>query len=93
MQNFLDFHYHSPVSGKIAQFMKFPLSEEDMWSALKQMKPGKIPVLDGFTVQYFKSFYDVLLPHILQAFNSESGLTSHCRQILEANITVIPKGD
>lgn len=68
------FHEYSPKALTVseAKDLKLLISAEEATTALKQMKTGKSPGPDGFTVSNYKSFTDTLLPHFLKAFNSLS---------------------
>lgn len=47
-----------------------PIIAEDFTEALKLLKQGKAPSLDGYTLAYYKIFVDKLAPRFLAAFNS-----------------------
>lgn len=55
------------------------------------MKVGKAPGPDGFSLQYFKTFKDILKPNFLAAFCSFDSSTQAPSQMLEAHRAVIPK--
>lgn len=55
------------------------------------MKPGKSPGPDGLTLQYYRTFADVLMPRFLSALRSLLKQPHYPGQFLKAHITVIPK--
>lgn len=93
LRDFLTTYCPPPITDKLASYLESLLTSEELLLALKQIKPGKSPSPDGFTTQYYKIFSDALLPYFLQAFNSAITQTPHSLQLLEAHITVLPKGD
>ena len=69
------------------------LSEEEILVVLKKMKNNKSPGSDGFTVEFFKFFYNDLKVFIRKAINEgyrEGKLSITQRQGI---ITCLPKGD
>lgn len=69
------------------------LSEEEILAVLKKMKNNKSPGSDGFTVEFFKNFYNDLKCFIRNAINEgyrEGKLSITQRQGI---ITCLPKGD
>lgn len=107
IQDFLQLNKSSTVPEDVAQQLELPLTLDEMDNALKQMKVGKSPGPDGFSVPYYKSFTKILLPRFLKAFNLVSQESQrvgeiqehtpsrhpHSSALLQAHITVLPKGD
>lgn len=75
----------------MAQKLNVPLYEKEFEKTLKEIKVGKAPGPDGFPLQYFKTFKDILKPHILAAFRSFDSSTQVPSQMLEAHIAVNQK--
>lgn len=59
---------------------------------MRQMKTGKSPGPDGFTLQYYKCFSQTLAPKMLTTFNSLADPTRNMGRMLEAHVAVVPKG-
>lgn len=91
IHNFLCQYAPSPIQTEDSASLDVPLTAEEITLALKQMKPGKSPGPDGLTVGNYKSFPDLLLPHLIKAFNNLSPTNTASKDILEAHITLIPK--
>lgn len=68
-------------------------SMEEFQCALKSFSSGKAPGPDGFTLLYYKTFGDVLLPHLVAYANSVSHKSALRPESLSTHITVIPKPD
>lgn len=59
--------------------------------ALKAMAKGKAPGPDGFTVSYYRTFADILLPRLTSYANANSAGETLRPETLHVHITVIPK--
>lgn len=58
---------------------------------LKAMANGKAPGPDGFTVAYYRSFADILLPQLTRYANTIPTGGTLRPETLHAHITVLPK--
>lgn len=58
---------------------------------LAQMKQGKAPGPDGYSLLYYKTFGHLLTLHFLSAYNAAGEGTIPPKDTLRAHITVIPK--
>lgn len=91
IEDFLTQYGPQPISEDEAANLDKPLTWEETIIALKRMKPGKSPGPDGFSISYYKTFRDPLIPHFLNTFNTVPTPLTINPDILEAHITVIPK--
>lgn len=91
IQEFLGTYSPQALSAEDWQALEAQLSVEEWGKALKATKPGKSPEPDGFPVQYYKSFKEILAPGFLRAFNTLSHISCSSGNLLEAYISVIPK--
>lgn len=46
-----------------------PITLMELQGPIKDMKPGKAPGPDGFTLQYYRTLVPVLGPHLVKLFN------------------------
>lgn len=67
-----------------------PISEEEVFRALKQSPGGKSPGPDGFTTNFYKKFKVLLVPRLCQMWNG-LGDQEMCGDALLAAVTLIPK--
>lgn len=91
IKSFLNQYGPQPISQTQAEELEQPLSTKELQTAIRQMKPGKSPGPDGFTLQYYKCFAQSLAPKMLSTFNSLADPPMNMGRMLEAHITVIPK--
>ncbi|XP_063799964.1 msx2-interacting protein [Pseudophryne corroboree] len=68
-----------------------PYTLAELEEAVKTTPNGRSPGPDGFSLAYYKTFGDVLLPMMLRAFNQVSDQSSFSPQSMLAHITVIHK--
>lgn len=71
--------------------MDRPITEEEIYTALKKSVPGKSPGPDGFMTYYLKKLKKILVPKLCHYWN---GLGPNCEmggEALSASITVILK--
>ena len=73
--------------------MEGKITLEEATSSLKNMKNGKSPGTDGFTVEFFKVFWNKIGPFVVRALNEgfEQGKLTTTQR--EGMIVCIPKGD
>lgn len=74
-----------------SQKLKRPIQEEELLQAIKDLKPGKSQGPDGFSLQYYKTFTDLLKTPLLQALNSLTETDTIYMAFLQAHIMVFPK--
>jgi len=70
-----------------------PLTYEECQKSLETFKNGKSPGEDGFTVPFYKHFFDLVGADLLASLNGayEHGRLSVCRR--RGIITLLPKDD
>lgn len=79
------------LSQEQAQFLETPVTEEEVRKAILSMQTGKAPGLDGFPVEYYKQFIDILAPVLTDVYY-EALETGHLPTTLnESVISVILK--
>lgn len=91
IEDFLTQYSPRPISDAEAANLEKPITGKEIIDALKQLKPGKSPGPDGLPTSYYKTFTDMLTPHLLKTFNALLTSPTKHLDILEAHITVIPK--
>ena len=69
------------------------ISKDEVLSTLKRMKNGTSPGSDGFTVEFFKFFWNDMGTLLLRAINESFRKESLSSLQKEGLITVLPKGD
>lgn len=60
-------------------------------AAIKSLSNGKTPGNDGFTVEFFKCFQDVLMPFLTTLFNDIISKQSMPPTMRQASLSLIPK--
>lgn len=73
------------------QELDLPIQEAELIQAIKELKSGKSPGLDGLTAQYYKLFVEILKTPLLANLNSLHTHPKIPESFLQAHITVIPK--
>lgn len=87
--NFLTCFGCTPLSESEASDLEEPISGDELERAMKVMKPGKRPGPDGFTLQYYCTFLDILKPRFISAFRTLASSSPRSPTLLL--ITVILK--
>jgi mannosylglycoprotein endo-beta-mannosidase len=69
-------------------------TEEEVWTAIKDMSLDKCPGPDGFSARFFITCWSIVKADVMEAFNSLSRLDSRgFGSINEAFVTLLPKKD
>ena len=69
------------------------ISKEEVLSTLKRMKNGTSPGSDGFTVEFYKFFWNDLGSFLVHAINESFEKESLSSPQKKGIITLLPKGD
>lgn len=88
---FLNLYCPKPITQTTAHEIDKPLTLEEFKLSVKKLKAGKSPGPDGFTTTYYKTFQDNLASPFLLAFNTILPSNPAAPDLLEADITVVPK--
>ena len=75
------------------QELEDDLSKEELLSALKAFKENKTPGEDGFTKEFYETFFDLIGDHLLESYNEafDKGKISISQR--RGIISLIPKGE
>lgn len=71
--------------------LETPITLAEIQQAVGDMKLGKAPVPDGFTLQYYQTLLPILGPNMVKLFNALSSDTEFPRENLKTHISIIPK--
>lgn len=75
---------------EIQEELETPFKLEELQQAVSTAKMGKAPGLDGFNLQYYKTFLPILGPYMVKLFNAVGSDTVFPRETLKAHMSVIP---
>ena len=81
------------LNEKQSQELEGPLDIAELSNALKAMKNGKTPGIDGFPTEFFKVFWGNLKVFILRALNHAYENGEMSVSLRQGIITCLPKGD
>lgn len=75
------------------EFLMQPIERDEIVEALAGMKSGSAPGSDGLTVGFYKTYLDLLLPHISTLFHEMCVTGDMPHTMKEAILIAIPKPD
>lgn len=85
---------HLPsISNEQKDMLDTPITEEEIRAAISSMKTGKSPGMDGFPVEYYKKFIDILAPILHKVYMEAFERGSLPGTFNDALISLIPKKD
>lgn len=70
-----------------------PITEAEVRTAIRRMKTRKSPGVDGFPVEYYKKYVDILCPFLTEVFQEAFQYGSLPESFNEAIISLIQKKD
>lgn len=70
-----------------------PITEEEVRAAISSMKNGKSPGLDGFPIEYYKKYIDILTPVLHKVYIEALEIGSLPCTFNDALISLIPEKD
>lgn len=73
--------------------LESPLTEDEVKKAIGAMKTGRSPGIDGFPVEFYQKFMDILCPFLTEVFHEAFEYGVLPESFNEAVISLIPKGD
>ncbi|TKS65192.1 putative 149 kDa protein ORF 2 [Collichthys lucidus] len=79
------------VSTEINSQLERPLEMEELHTALQSMQGQRSPGVDGLTVEFYKTFWSMIAPDVLEVFNeslASGSLPLSCRR---AVVALLPK--
>ncbi|XP_078540693.1 uncharacterized protein LOC144826172 [Lissotriton helveticus] len=75
------------------EFLMHPIEFDEIWEALSRMRSSRAPGIDGLTAEFYKSYLELLLPHLSTLFSDMIESGQKPRSMREALIVAIPKPD
>lgn len=74
------------------QSLDEPISEEETWGVIKNLKPDKAPGLDGFTGRFYRSCWQIIKRDIMAAIGAvHAGDARKLHKLNSAYMILIPK--
>ena len=67
-----------------------PITEKEIRTTILSMKTGTSPEMDGFPVEYYKKYVDILAPFILMVYREAFETGTLLDSFNDALITLIP---
>lgn len=89
--SFLTGCVHTKLSDTDRAFCENPLTDEELFDALKKLPKGKVPRIDGLPVEIFKAFWDDLKDSFLALMQSSFSLQTLPETMRTSIITLIYK--
>lgn len=90
-QNFLDKHDLQKLNEGARESMEGAITGKEISEAISKIKSGKSPGLDGFPIEFFKTFLPKLLKPLLLMYNHAIEIGRLPESLELALITVLPK--
>ena len=93
MDKFLERYNLPRLNQEEIENMNGQITSNEIETVIKNLPTDKSPVPDGFTVEFFQTFREVLTPMFLKLFQKITEEGTLPNSFYEANITMIPKLD
>lgn len=81
------------ISSEQIKRMDAPITEEEIRATILSMETGRSPGLDGFLVEYYKKFVDILAPILPKVYLESFEKGTLPSTFNDALISLIPKKD
>ena len=81
------------MSNDEQQEVEDDLSKEELLSALMGLKENKTPGEDGFTKEFYETFFDLVGDHLLESYNEAFDKGKMSMSQRRGIISLIPKGE
>lgn len=79
------------LSNQHKQLLEQPISKQEVEKTVKRLKTNKSPGLDVLMAEFYKSFRDQLIPHLLNLFRTCLEKKGFPQTWREAKLVLIPK--
>ena len=83
----------SLVSLEMKQHLMSPITMEELEKIVFQMKKGKAPGPDGFPIEFFQEFWDIIKLDLLTVVQESQKNKQMLRALNSTFLALIPKGD
>ena len=91
LSNFMDIPLDCKLSEEDRKFLAEPIEEEELVQALGKMKKDASPGLDGFTVPFYQSFWDLIGSFVVQSIKWAENCKSFSKDQRRGVIKLLPK--
>lgn len=82
-----------PLSSDQLEMLDAPIEESEVRAAIMSMKTAKSPGLDGFPVEYYRKYIDIVAPILREVYREALALEQLPPTFNDALITIILKKD
>ncbi len=79
------------LSPEQVAFLDKPVTQEEVRNAIRSVKSGKSPGTDGFPVEYYKEYIDIIAPVLTNVYEEAFQTGSLLPSLNDALISLIPK--
>jgi hypothetical protein len=91
MDRFLDTYNHPKLNQEDISHLNKSITQNEIEAAIKSLPKKKSPGLDGFTVEFYQTFKEELIPTLLKLFHEIEREGTRPNTFYESSITHIPK--
>jgi hypothetical protein len=93
MDKFLDTYDHSNLNQEDINYLNKSMTQNEIEPAMKSLPKKKSLGPDGFSVEFYQTFQEQLIPTLLKFFHEIQREGTLPNSFYEASITLIPKPD
>jgi hypothetical protein len=93
MKRFLDTYDHPKLNQEDINHLNRSITQKEIEAAIKNLPKKKSPGPDGFSVEFYQTFKEELIPTFLKLFHKIEREGTVPNSFYEASITLIPKAD
>jgi hypothetical protein len=93
MEGFLDTYDHPKLNQEDINHLNRSITQKEIEAAIKNLPKKKSPGPDGFSVEFYQTFKEELIPTFLKLFHKIEREGKLTNSFYEVNITLIPKPD
>jgi hypothetical protein len=93
MDRFLDTYCHPKLNQEDVHQLNRSIIQNEIEVAVKRLPPKKSPIPTGFSVEFYESIKEELIPTLLKLFHKKERERTLLNSFYEASVTLIPKPD